>query len=202
MPKGLGIRARVVLAGIAIIGLAFWNITNASAAPLTEHFDELIDELESRAAALSNSASKAEQKQFKAIHKSLALLSEIDSTNIDTDIKAAAKIAKTLAKGFPAQFNTRPASGETNTLSLMIQDVLYNLAGDISDLFDDALDDVDALAPSVCRDNADILINKADEALAAASDTETFSELAKMLSKAYLALVDAQEAIDACAAAG
>ena len=85
-----------------IIGLLACYAPTAGAAPFTSNFDDLIADLQTRAAALSNSVDKTQQKQFKTIEKVLTTLNK--STSVATDVKNLGSAAKTLIKAFPTDY--------------------------------------------------------------------------------------------------
>ena len=88
-----------------IVGLVAVYAPRAGAAPFTSNFDDLIADLQTRAAALSNSTDKAEEKEYKTIEKVLSTLNK--STSLTTDIKNLGSVSKTLIKAFPTDYAPR-----------------------------------------------------------------------------------------------
>src|SRR5689334_10949170 len=101
------------VATAVIVGLLALYTPRAGATPFTPNFDGLIADLQTRAAALSNSVDKTQQKQFKTIEKVLGTLNK--SSSLTTDIKNLGSVTKTLTKTFPTDYMPPGSSLLTNT---------------------------------------------------------------------------------------
>ena len=72
------------------------------------------------------------------------------------------------------------------------------IGGNLSDQFDELLDDLDSLAPGACKDKAEDAVNDADAALIAAGDAIGYKNITKAQGKALKAILKARDAIESC----
>src|SRR5437762_1773344 len=99
--KGTLVKARILL---LIAGLAsLLTLPTQTRATWSPDFEPLLTELESRALTLGNSTDRTEQKQFRAVAKSVGALNNV-ADSLEDDLKTAGKIAGSLEKAFPEEF--------------------------------------------------------------------------------------------------
>ena len=137
-------------AAVALVAGGLWLFAaEAKAAPFTHDFDPLIADLQGRAATLSNSTDKVQQKQFKTIEKVLSTLDGKASTSLATDIKNLGSISKTLIKAFPTDYTPPGSSLLTNT-----ETALDGLISDVQTAINTTQTNLNALAAGSCKDKA------------------------------------------------
>ena len=187
-----------VLCGLAvavIFGVLAFGPPVIRATPFTDHFDALIVDLQTRAAGLSNSVDKTEQKQFKAIQKVLATLEAKDSPSLATDIKNLGKIAKSLLKVFPPDF---PAG----SLATDLQSAVDGMTGDVQDNIDSTQTTIDGLPAGSCKDKANAALAAAQDLLDSVGSAPDFPTAAKLLGSALKAATKASAAAAKCLNSG
>ncbi|HVM62448.1 MAG TPA: hypothetical protein VMV72_16430 [Verrucomicrobiae bacterium] len=180
---------RIVAIGFILAGPAAWA-PRAGAAPFTSNFDDLIADLQNRAAALSNSANKADQKQFKTIEKVLSTLNK--STSLATDIKNLGTTAKTLIKAFPTDYTPPGSSLLTNT-ETAADGLIDNVQASINRTATNA----SALTAS-CKSKAQASVALAQTQIDAASAAADFPTAAKLLGTALKTELKADAAVTKC----
>jgi hypothetical protein len=177
-----------------------WQTPSASAA-YTNVFDALRAELLSRSLTLSNSTDKVDQKNKKVIDKAIKAIDKPAKT-LANDINTAAKIAKSLAKAFPADFPTNdtvsvmaPAPTIAGpTLLSLFEDVFSDIATIITDTLTQLSTTVAGLADSKNKTKAQEAITGAQNALAVANVADNFKDVVKALSRAFKFVVAGQKA--------
>jgi hypothetical protein len=179
-------------AGIALlIGLLAVVAPRASAAPFTGHFDNLIADLQSRAAALSNSTGTVEKKQFTTVESVLQTLEGKTSTSLATDISNLGNVAKTLAKTFPADF-------PSGTFGTDLETALQGLVGDVQTHLDATQTTIDGLGASSCATKAQTTLDVASNQVVAASAATDFPTASKVLGTALKTAMKAETAAAKC----
>jgi hypothetical protein len=162
-------------AGIALLlGLLAFVAPRASAAPFTDHFDDLIADLQSRAAVLSNSTDKVEKKQFTTVESVLKTLEGKNSTSLATDISNLGGVAKTLGKAFPADF-------PSGTFGTDLETALQGLIGDVQTGLDTTQTTLDGLGGTTCATKAQGTLDAASNLVVAASAATDFATASKLL---------------------
>lgn len=176
--------------------------TLAIAEPWTDHFDALIEELQVRSVALSNSTDKVERKQKKAVDKMLSSLLGKDSSSLATDIKNAGKLAKKLQKTFPSELNSMasavgPIGGDGDpTLQSLLEELFDDLGDDIQSVLGEAQEFLDAQGASKCKDKAQSALDATTDALAAAESATDFADRARALGTAAKNVARAESRVD------
>ncbi|MEI6084919.1 MAG: hypothetical protein WCS70_11530 [Verrucomicrobiota bacterium] len=172
------------------------NVSSVTAAPYTDSFNALIAELNARAATLSNSVDKTEQKQYKTILKTLAALNK-PTDDLGDDIKSAGKIAKSLAKAFPNEFTsvaTLSVLTQTN-LATLVDGVFSNLTNEVQGSLNDLAAAIAALPPGSAKDNAQAAYDDAVALLnQGAADFSAFSKILASTLKAIVKGIAASQA--------
>jgi hypothetical protein len=184
---------------IALVAGAFvFQTSTAKAAPYTPYFDDLITELQSRSAALSNSTDKVEQKQYKACQKALKTFLGKDSTSLATDLKNVGKVAKTLAKAFPEEFNPPVATASAITI-ITLPDLLDNAYNefytDVVNLLEGIQTALAALPASSCKTAALEIVDDIQAILDEAAAAPDFATAVKTLSKGLKTVAKADAAV-------
>jgi hypothetical protein len=121
-----------------------------------------------------------------------------------SDLKLAAKAAKSLAKVFPDEF-APAAEFEPFNLNDLLQQALDDFDGDITALLATAQDLVDAAPPGKCQDKAQKVLDKVMEQLVSADTAPDLSKLAKALAKAAKTALKGEilaEAVTECDSGG
>src|SRR5258707_314030 len=90
-------RKSMIVSGL--IALVAMTTPRAHAA-FSDNFDALRAELQSRSDSFTNVLDKVEQKLKKATDKIIVAIDK-ESTSLDTDVKTAGKVAKSVIKAFP-----------------------------------------------------------------------------------------------------
>jgi hypothetical protein len=182
---------RVAMGLVALLAVC---VPRAGAAPFTSNFDNLIADLESRAAALSNSTNKAEEKEFKTIEKVLGTLNK--SSSLTTDIKNLGSAAETLIKAFPTDYTPPGSSLLTNT-----ETALDGLIGDVQTLINRTETNASDLTAS-CKTKAQADVTTALTDLDNAAAAATFPTATKLLGTALTTELKAEVAVAKCALKG
>jgi hypothetical protein len=183
---------------VAVAGAFVIKTSTATAAPYTPYFNDLITELQSRSAALSNSTDKAEIKQKKAVDKCLKLLVEKTSTSLATDLKNVGKVAKTLAKAFENEFN--PPVESASAITIITLPDLLNAAysafyGDVSNLLEGIQTALASLPASSCKTAALAIVDDIQALLEEAAAAPDFATAVKRLSKGLKTIAKADAAV-------
>ena len=168
-------------------------VNPCEATPFTDHFDNLIADLQNEAATLGNSTDKTQQKQFKAIQKVLGTLEGKNSMSLGTDIKNLGSVAKTLAKAFPDDFTSPDGSFSTD-----LETALQGLIDDVQAILDAAQTAVDDLGDSPCATKAQGALDAASNQIAAASAATDFAVASKLLGAALKSAQKANVAAEKC----
>jgi hypothetical protein len=177
-----------------IVGLVAFCAPRAGAAPFTSNFDNLIADLQSRAAALSNSTDKVEKKEFKTIEKVLGTLNK--SSSLTTDIKNLGSVSKTLIKAFPTDYTPPGSSLLTNT-----ETALDGLIDDVQTSINTTQTNASDLTAS-CATKAQMSVDAAQTDLNNASAATDFPTAAKLLGTALKTELKAETAVAKCALKG
>jgi hypothetical protein len=189
---------------IAVVAGAFvFQTSTAKATPFTPYFDDLIVELQSRSAALSNSTDKVQIKQKKAVDKCLKLLVDKTSTSLATDLKNVGKVAKTLAKAFPEEFNPPVTTASAITivsLSDLLNSAYSGFYTDVANLLEEIQTALATLPASSCKtaalaivDDIQTLLDEAAAAPDLATAVKTLSKGLKTIAKADAAALKAAD---------
>jgi hypothetical protein len=166
-----------------------WFSPPGASAAFTDHFDVLLDELESRSAALSGSTDPVERRQKKAADKSIAAINK-DADSLSDDLKTARKVAKTLIKAFPNEFSMAlgPQGALGGNLDLLLGQALDGLGSDVEAALD-ALDaGIDGLPAGRDRERAQAAADLAADFLDEAGAAPDFPTAAKLLGAALKAV--------------
>jgi hypothetical protein len=196
------------VAAMLVFGLLAFGVSRAEAAPFTDHFDELIANLQSRAVTLSNSTDRVEKKQFKAIQKSLKTLEAKSSDSLATDIKNLGKVAKSLAKAFPEDFAlAAPSSAKIleatpDSLSTILEAVLQAFIAEVQEFIDTVQATLDALDSSSCKTKAQSTLTIAADLVGQASATTDFATAARLLASGLTSALKAEAKAGNCSAGG
>jgi hypothetical protein len=183
-----------------VAGLIVFQASTAKATPFTPYFEGLINELQSRSAALSNSTDKVEQKQFKACQKALKTFNGKHSTSLATDLKNAGKVAKTLAKAFPEEFNPAPTVAAvtpltTTSLFDLLNNAYNSIFGDASDILDEIETVLAGLPSSSCKDSAIGIVANIQAILDEAGTAPDFDTAVKTLGDGLKTVAKANAAL-------
>jgi hypothetical protein len=152
--------------------------------------------LEERSDTLTNTEDKVEVKQKKTVDKVLASFFKKPSTSLASDLKLAAKAAKSLAKVFPDEF-VPAAEFVAFNLNDLLQQALDDFDGEITADLSEAQDMVDSAPPGKCQDKAQKVLDKVMEQLVAADSAPNLSKLAKALAKAAKTVLKGQSLAEA-----
>jgi hypothetical protein len=128
-----------------------FTLTPTARAAYTESFDALRTELSNRAAILTGSVDKVEQKKGQTCLKIIAAIDK--STTLTGDIKTAGKIAKSLIKAFPEEFAMLVMFEPTN-LSALLNDTLDNLTAEVQAELDALQTAINALPDGSAKTSA------------------------------------------------
>lgn len=169
------------------------SILGQSQAHATSNFSDLRSELVDRAVVLTNSVDKNEQKQGKACVKAIATLDK--SEDLEGDIKAGSKVAKSLAKAFPFEFNSPTLSPFAVTnLNTLVTLGYSNMIDEVQSILDDLQTSINALSGTP-QTQAQNLLNAALIALNSASGTN-FATASKLLASSLKSAASAQKIVN------
>jgi hypothetical protein len=185
---------RIHSAGIALIAgaLAFFA-ASAKAAPFTHNFDALIADLQSRAAALSNSTDKVEEKQFKTIEKILNTFNE-PPVSEGADIKNLGTVGKELMKSFPTDFTPPGSSLFTN-----LQSAVAGFTSNVQTLVSIVQTDIDQIATAPCKIKCQAQQSDAQKILDHAATASIFGTQANLIGSAWKEALKADATTTICA---
>jgi hypothetical protein len=178
-----------VLALILVVGAG-----QTQAAPYTDHFDALIEDLQSRAGTLTNVNDRAEQKQLKTIQKVLGTLQNKASVSLATDIKMLGKISKALARAFPEEFVSSPG-----VISDDLEIALQGLSGDVQEIVDGVQTAIGELGVSACTAKAQKTLASASLLMDQTASAADFATAAKLLGSALKSALKAGAVAGNCA---
>lgn len=166
---------RVHNVGIAVLlGLLAFFAPRANAAPFTDNFVNLISDLQSRAATLSNSTDKVEKKEFTTIQSVLKTLEGKNSTSLATDISNLGSVDKALAKEFP----------DDATFGADLETALEGLVGDVQTGLDATQTTLDGLGDTACATKAQTALDGASNQVVVALAATDFATASKLLGTA------------------
>jgi len=188
---------RMVLTAFVLGYVATGYVDPCEATPFTAHFDNLISDLQSREASLSNSADRIQQNELKAIRVALGTLEGKNSTSLGTDIQSLGSVAKILAKAFPNDF-----ASPNGTFSMDLETALQGLIGDVNAILDATQSTVNGLDASPCATKAQGRLNTAANQVDAASTAPDFANASRLLGIALKLAQGADAAAAKCAFGG
>jgi uncharacterized repeat protein (TIGR03803 family) len=114
-----GFRAAPVVVVAVMVGWLTLHGPTAGAQSFTEHFDALIGELETRAAALADGVGKAEKKQLKAVSGARKALTGKPSTSLARDLRNFGKALKAILKGERSSLQCMPSDGDGGGVTVL-----------------------------------------------------------------------------------
>lgn len=170
--------------------LLFVTATPVRAA-FTDDLDDLRAELVFRSDARSNSTDKVEQKQKKACDKAIAAIDK--STTLAGDIKAAAKIAKSMEKVFPEEFG--PVLLVPN-LESFLSSTAFDLSATIQTILDPLAAQISALPDGPAKIKAQAAYDNATNLLAQVLTSLNLADAFKDLASSLKATTASQKIVD------
>ena len=98
---------KLVSPALALVLGALLLVPSQAPAAFTTHFNPLLNELEARSLALSNSPLRAEKRQKQAADLAIRTINR-STTSLRSDITMAGTVARTLATAFKSDFTNSP----------------------------------------------------------------------------------------------
>jgi hypothetical protein len=191
----VNIRSLIVLAAFAISSAGLPAFAHEG---VPHNFEDLFDELESRANVLTGSVDKVEQKQGKACLKAMAAILKAD--DLAAEAKTAGKVAKSLIKAFPNEFEVALARGlEVQEVDINLYDLLLgtysNIVEDVQSELDALQVEIDALPAGTGKDSAQAAWDTAQQLVNNVGESPDFAAAAKILAGSIKAALKTESAI-------
>jgi len=180
---------RTALVALALSSAALLAAASPAGANATGTDDLLRSELEARRSALSEATDKDGKKQYKAVLKSLKFMDK-SVKDLAGDIKTAGKVAKTLGKAFPGEFQP--------SIVVSLRDHCSTLFGDLQGLVGEGIGTLHGVVGGLStkgQAKVNLGLETAD-ALLDTVDTADFAAWAKSLFAAQKLVLKAQKVVD------
>jgi hypothetical protein len=184
---------------LAVLAMSVAGPLTASAHEGVPHnFEDLFHQLASRANVLTVSVDKVEQKQGNTCLKAMAMI--LKATRLAAEAKAAAKVAKSLIRAFPNEFEVATTRGlALQAVGINLYELLLttysNIVADVQAELDALQVEIDALPAGTGKDSAQAALNTAQQLLNNVGESTDFAAAAKILASSIKAALKTESAI-------
>lgn len=184
---------KLVSPALALVLGALLLVPSQAPAAFTTHFNPLLNELEARSLALSNSPLRAEKRQKQAADLAIRTINR-STTSLRSDITMAGTVARTLATAFKSDFtNSPPADASPASLGSLLARAFAGLQADVQGEATELSALIASLPAGTARTKARTSLSKAQGSLGQIGTATTYPTWSRLLNDALKSVLAGQD---------